>query len=64
MDKLQTMTAHCDYNKYYSRLTDQFIHGLDDEGMTSEILRELSALEDINDTTNEWVILWVQRVEA
>ena len=61
---MQTKAADCEYNKYDRRLTEQFIHGLDDEGMISEILREVSALENINDTTSKWVPLWAQRVEA
>ena len=32
--------------------------------MISEILREMSALEYINDATNERILLWAQRVEA
>ena len=31
---------------------EQFIHGLDDEGMISGILREVSALKDMDDTTS------------
>ena len=46
------------YNKYDRRPTEQFIHGLDDEGMISEILREVSMVEDSNNTTSEWVLLW------
>ena len=30
--------------------------------MTREILRE--ALEDINNTTSEWALLWAQRVKT
>ena len=40
------------------------MQGLDDEGMINEILREVSLLEDINDTNSEWVLLWAQRVEG
>ena len=54
MGRLQTKAAPCDFNECDKRLTEQFIHGLDDEGMISEILRELSALVDINDATSEW----------
>ena len=39
------------------RLAEQFIYGLSDEGMISEILREASGLEDINDATGEQVLL-------
>ena len=37
---------------------------LDDEGMISEIQREISAWEDIDDVTSELVLIWVQGVEA
>ena len=37
---------------------------LDNEGMISVILREVSTLKNIHDTTSEWVLLWAKRVEA
>ena len=37
--------------------TEQFINGLDDETMISDILREVSALEDIDDTMSERLLL-------
>ena len=40
------------------------MHGLDHKGMISEIPREVSVLQDINDTTSDRVLLWAQRVEA
>ena len=41
------------------------IHGLDDEGMISQVLREvLLAVEDTDYATSELVPLWAQRVEA
>ena len=43
---------------------EHFMHGQDNEGMMSEILREVSALEDINDVTSERVLLWAQKVEV
>ena len=48
----------------YEHKTGHFIHGLDDEGMISEILRKVSALEDINDATSERVLIWALQVEA
>ena len=42
-----------DYKEYDRELMEQFMHGLEDEGMISEILRELPVLEDINDVTSE-----------
>ena len=45
-------------------LTKQCIHGLDDECMKSEILREVSAFENTEDATSEQVLLFAQKVEA
>ena len=39
MGRLQTKAADSDYNEYDRRVTEQFIHGLDDEIMISGILR-------------------------
>ena len=64
MDRLQTKEAYCDYNEYDRRLTEQFIHGLDNKGMISEMLRKVSVLEDIDDTTSEWILLLTQNIEA
>ena len=61
MGEVQTRAAECEYNR---TLIEQFVHGLGDKGMISEILREVSALEDIDDTTSERVPLQSQRVEA
>ena len=38
--------------------------GLDDEGMISEILKEVSVLEGINAGTRKKVLLWSPGVEA
>ena len=62
--RLKTKIAECDYLKYDQKLTEHLTHWLDDESRISEISREVSALEDINDATNERVMIMVQRVEA
>ena len=62
MGRLQTDVEGCDYKVYDGRLTEHFIFGLDDEGMISEILREVSAVEDINDAKSECILPWSQRV--
>ena len=63
MGRLQTKAVDNDYIECDRRLTEQFIHRLDDKGMISEILREVSMLEDIDDTTSEWILLVAQRVQ-
>ena len=42
MQRLQTREEDCDYNEYDRRLTEQFIHELDNEGVISEIPRSIS----------------------
>ena len=54
MGRLQTKVSDCDCNECDRRLTEQFIPGLDDDGMINEIQREVSTLEDIDDATSEW----------
>ena len=36
------------------------MHRGDDEGMTSEILRKVSTLNDIDDSMSDRVLLWAQ----
>ena len=52
MGGLQTRTADSEYNEYNRILSNQFLHGLG-EGMIDEILREISALENIDDAVSE-----------
>ena len=61
---LQTRAVDCGYIEYDGSLTKQFTPGLDDEDIITEILRKILALENIDDTTNEWVLIWSQRVET
>ena len=64
MGRFQTKAAECEYKEYDRLLTEQFIKGLDDEGITSEILNEVSTLENIEYATSERVLLWAQREEV
>ena len=58
MDILWTFALECDYKEYDRELVVHFIHGLDDESMKSEILKEASVVENINDVTSERLLLW------
>ena len=44
--------ADCEY-EYDRRLTEQFIHGLDNKGLVCGTLREILALEIIDIATSE-----------
>ena len=37
--RLHAMVAECDYKEYGGKLSEQFIHGQDDKGTASEIVR-------------------------
>ena len=51
---MQNMTGYWQNN---------FISGINDDGMIDEILKEVAMLEDTEDATSECVLLWVHRVE-
>ena len=53
MGKLYTKVSDYEYHEYDWRLTEQSILRLDDEVIIEEILRELTTLKDINDTTTD-----------
>ena len=59
IEKLWIQAAEYDYTEYDRALTKQFIHGLSDEDMTSEILRKVFALEDNNDTTCQCISMYM-----
>ena len=54
----------CEYRGYERLLTEQFIGGLNDEGMTDEILRDVAMLGNIEEATSEHVLTWACRVEG
>ena len=52
-------------NRDYDRLlTEQFIIGLNTEGMTDEILREVAILEDIEEAIRKHMLTLAHRVEV
>ena len=48
----------------YRLLIEQFICGLNVEGMTDEILREVAVLENIDEATSEHELTLAHRVEV
>ena len=51
MGRLRTRTEECYFKGYNRLLTEQFINGLNDDGMVDEILKEVAALEDNGDAS-------------
>ena len=64
MERVWTKQQNVKYNKYVRLLTEQFISGQNNDGIISDTLREIAALEDIVDATSERVSIWPQRVGA
>ena len=64
MGRLQTKVARHKYTGCDRLLTQQFIGGLSDKGMTDEILKEVAMLEDIEEATSDPIFTWVHRVEV
>ena len=64
MGRLRTRAAECQYKEYNRLVTEQFINGLNDNGMLNKILKEVATQEDIDDTTSECILLLLHIVEA
>ena len=58
MGRLWTKAADCESKEYDRLQTEQFIGGLNDEGMIDEILMEAATLDNIKDATSECVLIW------
>ena len=56
--------SDCEYYEYDRRLTGPFINRPDVKVMLGKMLRELTALKDINEATTDQILTWAQRVEA
>ena len=58
------MAAECNYREIDRQLKEQFIHGLNDKVMLDEVIRELTAKNNDEQTTSKGVLAWAKRVEA
>ena len=56
MGRLQTKVAKCKYREYERPLTGQCISGLNDEGMTDEMLRMVATLGHIEEATSKCIL--------
>ena len=59
--RLWMKAPECDFKEYNRLQGEQFIYGLDSDGMISKILGEVSTLEDIDDGMSERVLLWAHK---
>ena len=61
MGQLRIKANECNYQKCDRQLKEQLINGINDKGMTSEIIKEIIAFEN---TSYEQVLSWAGRVEV
>ena len=64
MGRLHMAVAECNYKEIDQQLKEQFIHGLDDKTMLEEVIRELTARNNDEQTTSEGVLVWAKRIEV
>ena len=64
MGRLQEAAAECNYREVDRQLKEQFIHGLNDKSMLDEVIRELTAKNNNEQTTSKDVLVWAKRIEA
>ena len=60
--RLCMAVAECNYRDLDHQLKEQFIHGLNDKAMLEEVIRELTAKNNNEQTTSQGVLAWVKRV--
>ena len=64
MGRLQVAVAECNYREADRQLKEQFIHGLNDKSMLDEVIRELTAKNNNEQTTSKDVLVWAKRIKV
>ena len=64
MGRLCVAVVECNCREVDQQLKEQFIHGLNDKIMLDEVIRELTAKCNKEQTTSEDVLAWAKRVEV
>ena len=64
MGRLWIVAITCNYKGTDRQLKEQFMHGLNDNVMMAEIIKELRETEENKDVTSNEVLQWARWVEA
>ena len=64
MGRLRTAVVECKYKEVDRQLKEQFIHGLNDNEMLAEIIRELTKCKENVTIPSEAILVWAKSVEA
>ena len=60
MGRFRLAVVECNYREVDRQLKEQFIHGLNNNDMLTEIIRELTTAEESVDITSEQVLDWAK----
>ena len=64
MGRLRLAAVECNYKEIDRQFKEPFIHGLNDNDMLAEIIRELTKANKSTAVASEQVPVWAKRVEA
>ena len=64
MGRLRIAVVECNYKEVDRQLKEQFMHELNDRVMLDEIVRELMAKNNSEQTNSEDILLWARHIEA
>ena len=64
MGKIRAAAIECNYKETYRELKEQFIHGLNDSDLLTEIIRELIKTGENRSVTSVQVWAWAKRIET
>ena len=60
MGRLRIATAECNYQEVDRQLKEQFTHGLNDDDMIIQIIKELLKTEENENVTIEQMLAWAR----
>ena len=58
MGRLCINAIGCCYKEYYRRFKEQFINGIDNENIITEIINELTTLKETTEASSEQILMW------
>ena len=64
MGYLRLKANECEYKEKDRRLKEQFINGINDDEMKTEIIWELNAVKKTSEITSTQELAWARRLEA
>ena len=64
MGRLRLAAKECSYKEIDRQLKEQFMHSLNDTDMLSEIIWELTKIQENTEVTSEKVLCWAKRVKT